>query len=596
MCASTKVNWNIDVIQVRKNAEKIADIAKNKIKNETTSFRYLSEDKEKLIIKNSISQLPLHKTLILIEIVNKYADEYLSFYKTALAKHIVFSFSNLKFGPEVGVGRKKKLDADVVDIWLKAVHSMCDDIVIHDNNKDISSHVFLADSRNDLYLIDDNSIDAVITSPPYPNEKDYSRTTRLESVLLNFVETKEELRILKKGLLRSNTRGIYKGDDDLNWIEDNVSVTHLADLIENKRIELGKTSGFEKLYHKVVRLYFGGMAKHLHDLKPKLKDGAKLAYVVGDQASYFRIPIRTGHLLSEIAEQLGYKVIGIDLFRTRISTVTKDMLNEEVLLLEFNHEKNRYESIIEGIFLDKYVDGNDIVEFNRTDIISKSAELDINLPKNIGDVIYSFKYRASLPVSITQKAQNGKEWVIKNIGRSLYCFQQVNYSRILPDMMLSTIKIPDSTPTIVAEHAFNDEQALLTRVRYNRLIDIFTGAVCYSLQNHLRTTVPSVGQIETDEIYVGVDRLGRQFIFPVQAKGGKDELGIVQIEQDFLLCRHKYPNLICRPIATQFISNDKIAIFEFVLENNEVKKLQEKHYLLVGKGQISVDELSNYNF
>ncbi|HCH50504.1 MAG TPA: endonuclease [Proteus sp.] len=259
-------------------------------------------------------------------------------------------------------------------------------------------------------------------------------------------------------------------------------------------------------------------------------------------------------------------------------------------------KKNRYESIIEGIFLDKYVDGNDIVEFNRTDIISKSAELDINLPKNIGDVIYSFKYRASLPVSITQKAQNGKEWVIKNIGRSLYCFQQVNYSRILPDMMLSTIKIPDSTPTIVAEHAFNDEQALLTRVRYNRLIDIFTGAVCYSLQNHLRTTVPSVGQIETDEIYVGVDRLGRQFIFPVQAKGGKDELGIVQIEQDFLLCKHKYPNLICRPIATQFISNDKIAIFEFVLENNEVKKLQEKHYLLVGKGQISVDELSNYNF
>lgn len=339
MCASTKVNWNIDVIQVRKNAEKIADIAKNKIKNETTSFRYLSEDKEKLIIKNSISQLPLHKTLILIEIVNKYADEYLSFYQTALAKHIVFSFSNLKFGPEVGVGRKKKLDADVVDIWLKTVHSMCDDIVTHDNNKDIFSHVFLADSRNDLYLIDDNSIDAVITSPPYPNEKDYSRTTRLESVLLNFIETKEELRILKKGLLRSNTRGIYKGDDDLNWIEDNVSVTHLADLIENKRIELGKTSGFEKLYHKVVRLYFGGMAKHLHDLKPKLKDGAKLAYVVGDQASYFRIPIRTGHLLSEIAEQLGYKVIGIDLFRTRISTVTKDMLNEEVLLLEFNHEK-----------------------------------------------------------------------------------------------------------------------------------------------------------------------------------------------------------------------------------------------------------------
>ncbi|MGL5370104.1 MAG: hypothetical protein ACRDBF_03635 [Plesiomonas shigelloides] len=258
-------------------------------------------------------------------------------------------------------------------------------------------------------------------------------------------------------------------------------------------------------------------------------------------------------------------------------------------------KKNRYVSIIESIFLEKYIDGDERIEFTRPDIISKSNELGISLPKNIGDVIYSFKYRSSLPESIVEKAANGKEWVIKNIGRSLYCFQQVNYSRILPDMMLSTIKIPDSTPAIVAEHAFNDEQALLTRVRYNRLIDIFTGSVCYSLQNHLRTTVPSVGQIETDEIYVGVDKSGKQFIFPVQAKGGKDELGIVQIEQDFLLCRHKYPNLICRPIATQFISNDKIAIFEFILENNEVKKLQEKHYLLVDKGQISLEELAIYN-
>jgi len=60
-----------------------------------------------------------------------------------------------------------------------------------------------------------------------------------------------------------------------------------------------------------------------------------LAYVVGDQASYLRVMIRTGQLLASIAEELGYEVIGIDLFRTRLATATKEQLREEVLLLRW---------------------------------------------------------------------------------------------------------------------------------------------------------------------------------------------------------------------------------------------------------------------
>lgn len=67
---------------------------------------------------------------------------------------------------------------------------------------------------------------------------------------------------------------------------------------------------------------------------------------------------------------------------------------------------------------------------------------------------------------------------------------------IEPDTMLATIKIPDGTPSIVKKYSASDEQALLTIVRYNRLIDTFLGITCYSLQNHLRTTVDGIGQIE----------------------------------------------------------------------------------------------------
>jgi len=256
---------------------------------------------------------------------------------------------------------------------------------------------------------------------------------------------------------------------------------------------------------------------------------------------------------------------------------------------------NRYSQLIEDIFLDKYKEGDTKVCFLRTDIEASAIKLGIKLPKNLGDIIYSFKFRNILPDAIRAKATEDREWVIKNIGRGQYAFELVSQARILPDMMMLATKIPDSTPNIVAKYAFNDEQALLAQLRYNRLLDIFTGVACYSLQNHLRTTVPGIGQVETDEIYVGIDKQGRQFVFPVQAKGGSDEIGVVQIEQDIRLCEHKYPTLICRSIAAQFVDSKKISLFEFVLQEGEVKKISERHYQLVLSSEITDEELAKYN-
>lgn len=45
--------------------------------------------------------------------------------------------------------------------------------------------------------------------------------------------------------------------------------------------------------------------------------------------------IRTGALLADIAQSLGYRVVDIDLFRTHMSTATGDQLREEVVILEW---------------------------------------------------------------------------------------------------------------------------------------------------------------------------------------------------------------------------------------------------------------------
>lgn len=103
-----------------------------------------------------------------------------------------------------------------------------------------------------------------------------------------------------------------------------------------------------------------------------------------------------------------------------------------------------------------------------------------------------------------------------------------------------------------------------------------------------------MGQVETDEIYVGVDKKGAQYVFPVQAKGGRDKLSIVQIEQDIALCGEKFSGLVCRAIGAQFMEDDVIALFEFENGREGISLVSEKHYKLVPPNQVTAEDLKNY--
>jgi DNA modification methylase len=346
--SSVKVDWKIDTDLLRIGAYNIRDSTlrllradgiddksahKGPIKD--IPLKTLDVEAAKLLLTDSISPLPLHKTLVLLDCLRKHQHEqYYRHALLALANALVFRISNLHFGPEVGAG-KPKADVPVVASWMSEIEKIVKDLEVVRNKSFPNSRVYLGDARNISQIIQPDSVDAVITSPPYPNEKDYTRTTRLESVVLGFIKHKTELRDMKKTLIRSNTRGVYKDDEDDKWIAEYPEIQCIAESIEKRRKELGKNSGFERLYGKVTKLYFGGMARHLAELRSVLRPGANLAYVVGDQASYLRIMIHTGQLLADIAQTLGYELVRIDLFRTRHATATKEQLREEVVVLRW---------------------------------------------------------------------------------------------------------------------------------------------------------------------------------------------------------------------------------------------------------------------
>ncbi len=239
-----------------------------------------------------------------------------------------------------------------------------------------------------------------------------------------------------------------------------------------------------------------------------------------------------------------------------------------------------YDKIITWIFKTKFKAGDVEVSFQREDIAVAAKTLRLKIPKNLGDVPYTFRYRRSLPEEIASKAPKGRVWHIIGTGTAQYSFIARVPLNLEPKEDMVATKIPDATPDLIKQYALNDEQALLARLRYARLIDLFLGLVCYPLQSHLRTTVSGIGQIETDDLYIGIDHKGVHYVIPVQAKGAKDYLSEIQIEQDIAMCQDKFPNLACIPVATKFCEKEVIVLFSFSLDCDGLSVLSEKHYRL----------------
>ncbi len=257
---------------------------------------------------------------------------------------------------------------------------------------------------------------------------------------------------------------------------------------------------------------------------------------------------------------------------------------------------SKYKNVIERVFLNNYKKSAIKVSFNRDELAQACDELGIPRIKNLGDIPYSYRFRKDLPDLIKEVCPANSEWIIIGTGIGTYEFRLAAPGKIEPTPNRQRIKVPDATPEIVRKYApGTDEQALLTKIRYNRLIDLFTGLTCYSIQNHLRTTIQNIGQIEIDEVYLGLNKKGTHFIIPCQAKSPGDKFGIVQVIQDIEFCKSRYQNAICKPIALQFLNENDVAILELVVEEiNGIfnfSVVDERHYKLVGRDEISDEEI-----
>lgn len=243
-------------------------------------------------------------------------------------------------------------------------------------------------------------------------------------------------------------------------------------------------------------------------------------------------------------------------------------------------EPASYEPIILYIFDAHFSEDIREFEFERKEIEMAASKLNIQLPANKGDVVYTFRYRKPLPDAIANKAPSGLEWIIEGAGRSRYRFRLAKITRVTPSSNIPLLEIVSETPAIITANSLSEEQEVLAGIRFNRLVDKFLSIKAHPLQSHLRATVDKLGQIEIDELYVGEQRT-HKFVVPIQAKGASERISAVRTRQDFLYCKQEFPNLICRLLAAQSIGKNSIAIFELMIDNDVIKVIDEKHYKLI---------------
>jgi hypothetical protein len=230
-----------------------------------------------------------------------------------------------------------------------------------------------------------------------------------------------------------------------------------------------------------------------------------------------------------------------------------------------------YDKIFEQVFLAKYRQNpaSKAIEFNKDDIRRVADELGITI-KNIPDIIYTYRARRELPESVLATGN----WIVKPSGKGRYMFIQINRSPFVTlQEGLAAIEVLNATPEIVEKYGTKDEQGLLSVIRYNRLVDIFTEITCFHLQSHIRTTIQHEGQIEVDDVYVGIDQEGREYILPLEAKGsnGRDKFGWVQISNMVRYATQYFPQLLCPPLATKAHGNHVYMVeFDDVIDHQRM--------------------------
>lgn len=294
-----------------------------------------TNDKERWIFNNPVAYGIADILMKLTELEENEATIYKGLFHTALAAILVPVSNVFRNGKCMSYKQnwkdriisRREVHKRFIDVCK---NSLLIDIRTQQNNKPLVHnyvHCLLGDARNLVNDLKDDSIDLVITSPPYLNSRDYTDIYRLELWILGYISTFDEERKIRKSSIRSHVQIVW---DDCDYPR----VKKLERFINYLNSLNGKL--WNNNIPKMVKGYFSDIHSILSVLKNKVRSKGRL-YINVANSAYGGEICQVDIIISEIAAALGYQTVEIrEVRHVKPSRQQKhvEKLRESIILLE----------------------------------------------------------------------------------------------------------------------------------------------------------------------------------------------------------------------------------------------------------------------
>jgi len=292
----------------------------------------------------------LHKVLILHDFMNSIENPDLqNLFKLAFASTMV-RYSNYSYEPSLGrrvsSGKEEIKDFPVGQTILSKLWEMANDIAwfqAHLQNEKANTQIINESFFQYETYLTPESVDLMITSPPYLNNYHYNRNTRPQLYWLGYAEHPQDLKHLEDANFGKYWQTVRDQQSlDLNFSLPGADIAERLQALRQLHPEKGVYGG--NGWANYAAAYFNDCYRFAVGINYALKPGGVALVVIGNSILQ-GILIPTDQYFGKIAESVGLELARIEVPRT--TRVGNSIIQSSVRVEKAQDSHQLYEAIVE---------------------------------------------------------------------------------------------------------------------------------------------------------------------------------------------------------------------------------------------------------
>jgi DNA modification methylase len=299
-----KTNASVEPVQIQHNANQVREVLRSL--KQAEFVKEPSQVDLPMLFPTAFSETVLHKVLTLRKLIQDVPHSDVKDLFMFDLCSILVEVSNYRRGPDLAYKRKKPRDAPVFERFLEKVSQNLVDLKQYRLCSPRPPVVVCGDARK-LDGLKKDSVNLIVTSPPYLNGTNYFRNTKLELWIGGWLTSKEQLHDYRRSAVTAGINDVFKSK----------RIQEIPNQIAELVASIDKAS-YDSRIPTMVATYFEDIRHCLESIYRVMMPGSKCYWVVGDSA-FWKIRVPTDKITTDIARDVGLNHEGSSIVRSRKS-------------------------------------------------------------------------------------------------------------------------------------------------------------------------------------------------------------------------------------------------------------------------------------